>query len=218
MSDSNQTTNSRPKPNWLILVPTRFEFAMVKESLYSIQNTVIEICGFGPVVPAAKTVELIKQYEPENVLLLGIAGSYTDALKIGEAFSCSKVGCYGIGVGNGVSFQTAGQIGWNHWSGPELTIGDSIAIGSTGKELLTVCTAAENANEVQQRKRIFPNAVAEDMEGFAVAAACQICKTPVHIVRGNSNRAGDRDKSNWQIETALAAAVTLAKKIIEARN
>lgn len=215
MSNSNQKANSECESRLMILVPTSFEFEIVKESLASFQNTVIEVCGFGPVIPAAKTVELINKHQPKSVLLLGIAGSYGDHLEIGDAYSFSKVGCYGVGVGTGESFQTCGQMGWKHLADSKVTIGDSISFGSFGQELLTVCAAAENKTDVKLRLQIFPNAVAEDMEGFAVAAACELCQTPLHIVRGISNRAGDRDKQNWQIKPALAAAVSLAKKVVK---
>jgi futalosine hydrolase len=52
------------------------------------------------------------------------------------------------------------------------------------------------------------------MEGFAVAAACRLGNVPVSIVRGFSNRGGDRNKSNWKIEEALSAAVEMCNQRI----
>jgi futalosine hydrolase len=52
------------------------------------------------------------------------------------------------------------------------------------------------------------------MEGFAVAAACQLCDVPMTIVRGISNEAGDRDKENWQIQDAMNSAFSICQQII----
>ena len=59
-------------------------------------------------------------------------------------------------------------------------------------------------------------AIAEDMEGFGVAMACKLAGVPLRIVRGISNRAGDRDLTQWQIEEALAAAAERASALIAA--
>jgi futalosine hydrolase len=206
-------------PKWLVLIPTELERTCVVDVL-RIPNSVVEICGFGPVVPAARTVQLIHEHRPDRVLLIGIAGNYDLMLEVGTAFSFSQVACYGVGVGHGETFQTAQEMGWHHWpdDNENRAIVDLIPLApltSIASQILTVCSASENQEDVQLRLKKFPSALAEDMEGFAVAAACRICDVPVSIVRGFSNRAGDRDKSNWKIADALSAAVELCHDRIE---
>lgn len=206
---------------WLILIPTEFERGLIANSLTSeslgVGDAVVEVCGFGPIVPAARTVQLIQQYRPDRVLLIGIAGAYDLMLAPGTAFSFSEVACYGVGVGTGGTFRTARQMGWEYWPGTDdqkNSIGDSIALSplsGIAAHLLTVCAAAENDADVKHRLTTFPAALAEDMEGFAVAAAGKLCSVPVSIVRGISNRAGDRNKANWKIRESLIAAVELVK-------
>ena len=70
-------------------------------------------------------------------------------------------------------------------------------------ELLSVCSASSSPEEAAVKKKQFPAAMAEDMEGFAVAAACTLLNVPWVIIRGISNTAGDRDKAHWHIEEAL---------------
>jgi futalosine hydrolase len=82
--------------------------------------------------------------------------------------------------------------------------------------LLTACAASADAADVAVRRRLFPTAVAEDMEGFGVALACRLAGVPLAIVRGISNDAGDRDKRRWQIGPALEAAASLARTFIAA--
>jgi futalosine hydrolase len=67
---------------------------------------------------------------------------------------------------------------------------------------------------VRLRKQAFPAAMAEDMEGFAVAFACRLRGVPVDVVRGISNVAGDRDKSRWEVAAAVESAGRLALQIM----
>lgn len=212
----------------MILIPTEFERQIIGPSLAavadrkatdgqvaSIQQRPIELCGFGPVAAAALTTRLITEFKPSSVVLVGIAGTYDDAATVGQAFVFDSVSCYGIGVGSGTEFQPAAQLGWPQVDTPRIS--DSIACESNGdrpRQLLTVCAAAAVADDVLQRRRIFPDAVAEDMEGFGVAMACSLADIPLTIVRGISNVAADRDKSRWQIRSALDAAAKLTVQLL----
>jgi futalosine hydrolase len=187
------------------------------------------LCGFGPVAAAARAAQLIAEHKPERVLLVGIAGSLDDRLAIGSAHRFDRVACYGVGVGSGGDFVPAAALGWQQWPGDagdasDQTggqIGDVISCAASDRAggeqadlLLTACAAAANAEDVRLRLQAFPGAVAEDMEGFAVAFACRLRGVPFDIVRGISNRAGDRDKARWQVAAALEAAGRLAVEIM----
>lgn len=86
---------------------------------------------------------------------------------------------------------------------------NSDAGDSTRLMLLTVCSASGSREDVADRLRKFPHAVAEDMEAFSVALACRMAKVPLTVIRGISNMAGDRDKANWNVTGALEAAAEL---------
>jgi len=143
---------------------------------------------------------------------------------LGRAYRFSAVACYGIGAGTGAEFQPAAALGWRQWPGepndPAAACGDMIPLagptggGSADGLLLTACAASATTAEVADRRRTYPDAVAEDMEGFGVAVACRLAGLPLAIVRGLSNTAGDRDKSRWTIEPALAAAAELTVAIL----
>lgn len=205
-------------PDWLILTPTSFEKKLLDRLWPATKRPAIEICGFGAIVPAARTMQLVQQHRPQRILLIGIAGSYRSEILIGHPIQFSHVACYGIGAGTGDAFQTASQMGWSQWPGSshEPAIAEEVNLSAAGENrlLLTVTAAAANEQDVANRLRLFPNAFAEDMEGFAVAAACQLAMIPLTIVRGVSNQAGDRDKANWQMEAALVSAVELSRAII----
>ncbi len=200
----------------LVLIPSPLELDIVRRVWGSDSLPRTELCGFGPIVAAARTSQLLASLSPKSVLLLGIAGSLMDSLKIGEAYQFGAVACYGIGVGEGTGFQSAGEIGWEQWS-QDPTITDTLPLASAESQrlLLTACAASGSPAEAANRLAKNPSAQAEDMEGFAVAAACWLARVPLRIVRGISNRAGNRDHRLWQIEDALTSAVSLTKRVLE---
>jgi len=77
-----------------------------------------------------------------------------------------------------------------------------------------VCAASAEPDEAHLRQ-IRYEASAEDMEGFAVAMACQLQDVSLEIIRGISNVAGDRDKSNWRIDDALSAAAEVLGIVLD---
>ena len=201
----------------LILIPTAFESSLISSRLndfMKVGSTLFHHCGFGPIAAAARSSELIIANQPSRVYLLGIAGGYRNGKStstqavVGEAIQFSSVAVDGIGVGEGDSFQSSAELGWTQFSGDDhrQSIGDTITLDSQAPHrLLTVCAGAatlEQASRRQQRTA----AVAEDMEGFAVAMVCQLQKVPLQIIRGISNVAGDRNKSNWRVGEAMNAA------------
>ncbi len=202
----------------LLLVPTAGERRIVERvmGLGDSGRVRIELCGFGPIAAAARTAHLVATCKPASVTLVGIAGTLDDQLTIGQAYRFDEVASYGIGVGSGSDFQPAAAVGWPQWPGDQATgqhaVGDRLAHAgrSAGHVLLTACAASAGPADVTLRRALVPDAVAEDMEGFGVALACELAGVPWTIIRGISNRAGDRDHSRWCIEPALAAAAMLA--------
>ncbi len=205
----------------LLLIPTRIERELLELSWqrqdWQLPDSVaIELCGFGPVVSAARTSQLIARLSPSRVILLGIAGVYPErGFGIGDACEFSDVAIDGLGAGSGSDFVSSREMGFPQWPGKEgqrgidseLTLAPLKAL--TNKQtLLTVCSAAGNRQEVEFRCQRFPAAVGEDMEGFGVAAACYLAGIPGAVIRGFSNLAGDRNKANWRIQPALDAVAS----------
>ena len=215
--------------SWLILVPTAVELQHLPLHFLKVierKGGAIELCGFGPVVAAARAASLVVAHQPQQVVLCGIAGSLGKSLQVANAHRFDSVACYGIGVGSGRSFRSASSVGWRQWPGDgagqasSVPIGDVIELSKLKSStehrlLLTACAASQDDSDVALKRELFPQAVAEDMEGFAVAAACQLAGVSVSIVRGISNRAGDREHVNWKIAEAMIAAAALVEEMIE---
>jgi futalosine hydrolase len=206
----------------LLLIPTDVEKAWAGERLsWLAHNNHIEVCGLGPILAAARTAQLVAHYRPARVWLVGIGGAIDAQLPLGSALEMDQVACYGIGVGCGDTFQTIHELGWHPWNrgahadSPQIldeTIKlDSQSAGSdlSPRLLLTTCAASADPQDVHRRRLKFPTALVEDMEGYAVATACQLAQVPLRIIRGISNYAGDRQHQHWQTQAAMRAAVEL---------
>lgn len=203
----------------LVVVPTELERQLLGPLVNDVVSAAggrIDLCGFGPIASGIRTTRLLSEFKPDNVILAGIAGTYTVELPVGTAATFSQVGCYGIGAGSGSSFRSASHLGWQQWhdAADGIGIGDVIDLpevldGSSVLRkfgmLLTVCSASGDPVDVMNRQSCFPLAAAEDMEAFAVAMACRAAGVPMSVIRGISNIAGDRDKRNWNIRAALHA-------------
>lgn len=198
----------------LVLVPTDLE--LTKLALHSELQPFarVAICGFGAVEAAARTATLLAEHRPQRALLIGIAGTYNRSqLDLGSATCFEQAAIDGIGAGAGHHYLAAAAMGFSEQ--PSFAALHVPPKAPRAELLLTCCAASATAGEMDERKKRFPKAVAEDMEGFAVARACQLANVPLSIVRGISNFAGDRDRSTWQIDKALAAAAGLAHSILE---
>lgn len=183
-----------------------------------------ELCGFGPIAAAARTSQLLARLKPARVVLIGIAGSYDcEERPIGTAWEFSEVALHGVGVGEGPEFRGPPALGFPQWPAADAAdaVEDRIRLpqgaerdGDAGL-LLTTCAASDSREQAALRRSAFPEAGAEDMEGFGVALACALERTPLRIVRGISNRVGDRDPATWRIPAALAAARRTVRGILE---
>lgn len=209
----------------LVLLPTVLEFDHVAPLIRAVAEEHgwrIERCGFGPIVAAARTAQLIAHHRPRKLLLVGIAGSYGGKSSIATACQFDCVVSHGVGIGEADRFVSAGQLGWPQWGDldPAKQIEETISLGrpltprTNPKVLVTCCAGASTAREAAKRRERFSGAVAEDMEGFGVAVAGRLADIPVNVIRGMSNLAGDRDHRNWQIASALEAAAKLTHLVL----
>lgn len=209
-------------PRTLLLVPTEIERRHLAGHSGFGTDAPCELCGFGPVAAAARAASLIARHQPERVILAGIAGTFdSTGLPVGTAAVFPSVVMHGIGVGVAPGFVSAAALGFQHWPtdgrGPEnsdeLTV--DAPVPPAAGQLLTCCTGSTSPEDARQRLAQYPGAVAEDMEGFAVALACRLAGVPLAIVRGISNEVGDREFARWQIPTALDAAWIVVSDLID---
>jgi futalosine hydrolase len=155
----------------------------------------VSLCGFGLAAAGAGAAHAIALHAPTRVILVGCAGSYDlEHAPIGSVVVASAVRCHGIGVGG----LTPAELGW--------AASDQIELDGDGGLVLSVASASATVGEAAIRLATHPDAVAEEMEGYSVAVAAMLSQVPLTVVRGISNRAGDRNKAAWRMPEALAAA------------
>ena len=206
--------------NGLVLVPTPMELEVIRPMLgehlekgdWKIAN-----CGFGPVVAASCATALIGRHLPSRVLLLGIAGAFDDDSRVGSALAFDAVHSWGVGVGSQTHL-TPKELRWVQCVGdrviPERIELSNPAVNQPENVLLTVCAASADAKEADEKHKAIPDATAEDMEGYGVAVSCQMASIPLTILRGISNRVGDRKHEHWEIDKALRSVSQLAIDLI----
>ena len=223
MSRSVSVSSDGNKVATLVLVPTKFELELFVPLLNLPDDVRIECCGFGVAVSGVAAMHMLTRHRPDDVVLIGVAGSLDPALAIGTATAFSSVSMDGIGAGLGSDHQSAESMGWKFWDGDRSEIETTISLAGPiqpprPQELLTVCSASATASEADLRRAGFHGAVAEDMESFAVAAACLFAEVPLSVVRGISNVAGDRDKARWKIPEAIDAVAIELRDVFEQRG
>jgi len=221
----------------LILIPTAVERRRIEDcGGFEPGLALVAQCGFGPIAAAARTAELLERFKPARVMLIGIAGTFdAERLPVGNAIEFDAVAIEGIGAGEGERLVGPTAMGFPQWPGSPggaEPIHDRIVLGSRSAPadsralrdpeksalLLSTCAASDSPDHARLRRARFPEALAEDMEGFAVAFACTLAGVPISIVRGVSNVVGDREPGHWRIPAALAAARLCALESLHARR
>jgi len=183
---------------------------------------------------AINATRLVLELKPNRVWLVGIAGALMDRqssqvsvnaigsldaprhLQIGCAYEFSQVAIDGIGVGQGASHVSFERLGWGRLFGGPSCPGGVIPLNSNpvrDLQLLSVCSASADAEEAAVRRQRHPHACAEDMESYAVAAACLQLNVPLRVIRGISNLAGNRKHDQWQAKPAMRSAFQLVREL-----
>ncbi len=206
----------------LLLTPTQFELDLLRTSGRDYLSRT-QITGFGPIASGVRATQLITEHAPHWVVLVGIAGALRSFDTIGQALVFQSVEMEGIGVGCGQRHESAVEVGWSQAESIGLDSRDDMLELALPRQwpgspaqLLTVCAAASSRSEANTRSARFSQAVAEDMEGWSVALAGAVCGIPVSIVRGISNRAGDRQHERWHIAEAMEAAADMTEQLCQA--
>lgn len=224
----------------LVLIPTNAERQLCKEAIASVffnMSVSVHLCGWGVIEAAVGATRLIKDLRPRRVWLVGIAGAISSVnplvpnltaetttgagldLELGQAYEFTRITIDGIGVGQGSSHLSFDQLGWQKLFGGPIGLSGVVELNPFTKkhlDLLTVCSASASLREAEVRRRRHPSALAEDMESFSVAAACNQLGVPLRVIRGISNWAGDREQARWQTKRAMLAAIeTVSQRISE---
>ena len=152
-------------------------------------------------------------HAPETAIMVGSAGMFpgfglsVGDLVVSQTEILSELGVLSKpGIGDGALLKISG-VEQEIPLDAELCAQVTEAALEVGKVVcgrsLTVTGVSAKSEHALLRVKHF-GTLAENMEGYALALAGQRFKIPTVEIRGISNAAGDRNRSNWDFETAMA--------------
>jgi futalosine hydrolase len=181
------------------------------------------ITGVGSVPTTFHLLTALSKGIYTSVINLGIAGSFTQKLSLGDVVVIEKetFGDYGIDD-NGQLYslfekklanpnQFPFENGWIHWTSSKYFPLLSQIPKVRG---VTVSTASGSVEKINKIKKLFSPDI-ETMEGAAVFYTCSMKNVPYICLRGISNMVEPRNVSNWNLPLAINNVCLEAKKLIE---
>lgn len=156
------------------------------------------------------------------VLHVGIAGSYTDALRLGDVCLVEREVFADLGVDTADNFTTFFEQGLESPDAFPFTAGELVcpyladyaALDTLPKVRSATVSIVSARPEVlaMRRQKFMPDI--EGMEGAAVFYVCLQEAVPFIQLRAISNKVGVRDKSQWDIPLSLAKLAEEANRFI----
>ncbi|MBT3612518.1 MAG: futalosine hydrolase [Flavobacteriales bacterium] len=167
----------------------------------------ILITGVGMVNTAIQLTKELLQNKYDLVINMGVAGSFSDVIKIGNVVEVVEDSFSELGFENGVGFE--------QFSDFELGTRYSVE-GKTDLQKMrgiTVNTVHGNEKLISEIvNRLNPDV--ESMEGAAVFKVCNEFGVPCIQIRAISNNVEKRNKANWNIPLAIHNLNNQVAKII----
>ncbi|WP_125712678.1 5'-methylthioadenosine/adenosylhomocysteine nucleosidase [Companilactobacillus kedongensis] len=181
---------------------TKDEVAGVEVTIGSYKNHQVYLAksGIGKVQAGMTATIINDRYQPEFVVNTGSAGGIGEGLKIGDVVISSKL-----------AYHDADATGFGYKMGqlPEQPLffeADSFYVDEIAKAakksnlvshvgvIVTGDQFIDGKEKIATIKKSFPDALASEMEGAAVAQVCTQFKTPFVVIRSMSD-VGDEDAS-----------------------
>lgn len=172
--------------------------------------------GVGKTGAAAATAARLARGGVRGVVSFGVAGAYPgEGLGIGDVVVGTEIGVLDEGLDTGERFVPFARAGM-HVPGAGWMTCDPALAGPVPRDatfrvvhgrIATVSVCAGSARLAAERAA--SGAVAESMEGAAVAHAATLFGVPFAEIRGISNLCGPRDGAPFELATALRNAARM---------
>jgi futalosine hydrolase len=171
--------------------------------------------GVGVVSAALSLGRLVATGLPQAAIMVGSAGAFPGSgVDVGDVVAADEEILAELGVLVGAGQGEAEQMGVADLvqrvaldrSLTSEVIAAALALGPVRRgSVLTVVGVSARPEQAEARARRF-RALAENMEGYALALAGRRFGFPAAEIRGISNHAGDRDKRRWDLTAAQERA------------
>ncbi len=202
-----------------------FEFIANSEIFYHksfAENEVdILIAGIGMPFTIYNLTKALLRKKYDIIINVGIAGSFSGNLKIGEVVQVKNEEFADLGIRSKDSFSTLFDTGFIKTN--IFPFVDGKLKATNLKNLLipelvrvngiTVNAVNGNKKEIEELKKKF-NPDIESMEGAAVFYVCLMEKVAFTEIRSISNYVEERNKENWDIPLAINNLIKITSKIL----
>jgi futalosine hydrolase len=182
----------------------------------------VVVGGVGPVAAAVATMAALATYPDTSfVISAGIGGGFRDRIDECAIAVANRITFADLGARTDAGFLTIDEMGMRQDSSYAASYSDvahRLEHTSTraviGEILTLACMTGRNDDALRLAAR-HPDALAEAMEGFGVAAAARRASLPFTEIRSISNRIGRRDPSTWNMRGALDALSQAFATLVE---
>lgn len=201
------------------------EFIKIEENFYSknLEKKSIDILVTGIGIPYTvyKLTKTLNKKKYDLVLNMGIGGSITNSLNIGDVVRVKSEEFADLGIRSKDSFSTLFEMGLvdkNNFPFIDGSLSSTDFENNWFSNLkqvngITVNTVNGNKKEIEELKKKF-NADIETMEGAAVFYVCLMEKVAFIQIRAISNYVEERNKDNWDIPLAINNLMKTIKEYI----
>ena len=182
-----------------IIVAMDKEFIRIKELLEQVEETaiggrsytsgrlgnnelVLHQCGIGKVNAAIGVTELIRLFNPDLVVSTGCAGGASDMLEVTDVVVSSQLAYHDVYCGYALGETVYGQVQGMpaRYTTPREIVEKALACGERIHEGLIVTGDwfVDDQEKMRSIIRLFPEAMAVDMESAAIAQTCHVFGVP----------------------------------------
>ena len=182
-----------------IIVAMDKEFIRIKELLEQVEETaiggrsytsgrlgnnelVLHQCGIGKVNAAIGVTELIRLFNPDLVVSTGCAGGASDMLEVTDVVVSSQLAYHDVYCGCALGETVYGQVQGMpaRYTTPREIVETALACGERIHEgvIVTGDWFVDDQEKMRSIIRLFPEAMAVDMESAAIAQTCHVFGIP----------------------------------------
>ena len=187
-------------------------------------EVIIVQSGIGKVAAALATAFLIDKFQPDYVVNTGSAGGFEQTLKVGDIVVSSQVRYHDVDVTafgyekgqlpNQPAAYVANPMLVDAAKSSALLLTDIkslVGLITTGDTFMT------NEGDINKAKINFPDMVAVEMEGAAIAHTCHHLNVPFVIIRSLSDIAGKESPTSFDayLEKAAVNSSQLVENMVE---
>ncbi|MGH7737565.1 MAG: hypothetical protein ACREMP_06830 [Candidatus Tyrphobacter sp.] len=192
----------------LVVSATKAEIARA-----SADGCEILVTGIGPVEAAAHVARALARSAYELVVSAGVAGAYDRDLEIGSGVVVAQE-TLELNAENGDALSLPAERSLvQHATSDVDCVNRLVARGF--RSVRGVTSARVTATDATAQRMLSLGAQIESMEGFAVLRAAALAGVPAVEVRGISNYACERSRSQWDFAAGVRGLAAVLRAVLE---